>query len=438
MFEFITKVVYINLESRTDRKEQIEKELKLYFPEDKIIRLNAVKDEFGPLGCSQSHVKVIEMCIEKDWENCLVVEDDIMWNDFEAGYKKLQELSDNPYDVIMLGATYVTMNTETSRLIKGKTTGSYLVSKKYYNTLLENLKEGCEKLKISKEPSIHAIDVYFNSLQKKDNWYLIYTALCVQRPSYSNIDSDYRDYLHLYGYVNFTNRISQIFLNDELEVPPTYLLNLSNNLRSFFPGIEHTIYTNTTMRKFIEENYNSEVLWAYDKLIPYSYKSDLGRFCILNKIGGWYFDMSIRVINNVNISEDVEFLCFRDIFKILSPWVCAGGIMYSKPNNKVLQDCISKIVQNCKDEYYGINSLCPTGPVLLGGMCAKYGSHNNFIYGSFELLTPTFINTNKAFVLPDGTILGFSKGDYSFSKLCDKGSNEYSKLCEDRMIYKKI
>jgi hypothetical protein len=75
---------------------------------------------------------------------------------------------------------------------------------------------------------------------------------------------------------------------------------------------------------------------------------------------------------------------------------------------------------------------------LLGKICAKHGSNNNFIYGSFESLTPTFNNTNKAFVLPDGTILGFSKGDCNFSNLCDKGSNEYSILWANRMIYKKI
>ena len=51
-WEQITKVIYINLEDRLDRKTQIENELSV-IPENKIMRFNAIKDEKGYIGCTK-------------------------------------------------------------------------------------------------------------------------------------------------------------------------------------------------------------------------------------------------------------------------------------------------------------------------------------------------------------------------------------------------
>jgi hypothetical protein len=45
MFEFVDKIVYINLEHRTDRRAQIEEVLKDV--SDKVIRFNAIKETHG-------------------------------------------------------------------------------------------------------------------------------------------------------------------------------------------------------------------------------------------------------------------------------------------------------------------------------------------------------------------------------------------------------
>jgi glycosyl transferase family 25 len=43
MFETVEKVVYINLAHRTDRRAQIEEELRKVFPDEKIVRFEAVR-----------------------------------------------------------------------------------------------------------------------------------------------------------------------------------------------------------------------------------------------------------------------------------------------------------------------------------------------------------------------------------------------------------
>ena len=47
------------------------------------------------------------------------------------------------------------------------------------------------------------------------------------------------------------------------------------------PEFTHYLYNDDMSRDFISNNFNSDVLYAYDSIIPYAFKSDLWRYCIL-------------------------------------------------------------------------------------------------------------------------------------------------------------
>jgi len=194
MFEFIEKVVYINLEHRTDRRQEIESELSI-FPSEKIQRFNAIKENFGALGCTKSHIAVLEMAILEGWSNYLVIEDDGMWSNFDTSYPILESLSKNPYDVIVLGAVVPVYDKLTYKLQKSQTTTSFLVNKHYYKTLLQNFKDGAHGLTLTKLPPMYALDMYWQRIQARDNWYLVAPSLVVQRPSYSDIEKKHVDYV---------------------------------------------------------------------------------------------------------------------------------------------------------------------------------------------------------------------------------------------------
>ncbi len=79
---------------------------------------------------------------------------------------------------------------------------------------------------------------------------------------------------------------------------------ISANLDSFkrnYSDFEHVLYTDASLRTFISENFESAVLWAYDQLIPLAYKADLGRYCLLYKLGGVYSDLSISFTGEVGL-----------------------------------------------------------------------------------------------------------------------------------------
>jgi len=234
-------------------------------------------------------------------------------------------------------------------------------------------------------------------------------------------------------------QISQIFLStDPTEQLSPFLKHATSTIDACFPEAEHVIYNSDSLRAFIADNYEEEVLWAYDCLAPFSYKADLGRFCLLNKLGGWYFDIGVRAFNAVDLSDRIEFLAFRDIQRFsFTSWACATTVLYSKPNNAALKDAIEMIVANCIEQYYGITPLCPTGPTLLGKALALNGSQENFIYGDYLELTPTYGQKNRAFVLPDGTIMAWSKpaGGGDLTGLGAKGVNNYNELWAARKVY---
>ena len=235
--------------------------------------------------------------------------------------------------------------------------------------------------------------------------------------------------------------VSQIFLSDsDAELSP-FLKHATGTVQGAFPNADYQLYDKKTLRNFISENYGESVVSAYDCLKPYSYKADLGRFCLLNKLGGWYLDIGVRMVSPVEVGERIDFLAFRDIQRFsFTSWACATTVLYSKPDNTALQFAIEMIVNNCKNKYYGITPLCPTGPSLLGAALAANGGETNFVYGDYLELTPTHEQKNRAFVLPDGTIMAWSKpsGGGDLTGVGAKGVNNYNELWAARAVYATI
>lgn len=196
MFEFIEKVIYINLEHRTDRRTEIEEELRKVFPNDKIIRFNAIKDVNGNHGCSKSHIAVLKIAIENNWENVLICEDDAKWNKIEVGHAILENIIKQHYDVICLGSLGGKIDMNTYRAEGFQTATAYIVANHYYTTLLDNFTEGLEKFQ--QENTYHSktycIDQYWKNLQKRHTWFRIMPHLMYQRPSFSDITRQFCDY----------------------------------------------------------------------------------------------------------------------------------------------------------------------------------------------------------------------------------------------------
>jgi len=167
---------------------------------DKVIRLSAIKDDRdGAVGCLKSHIAVMTMAVEQQWKNVLVLEDDVEFNDFDNGIKRLETLLRSPYDVIMLGGTTAVFDRNTFKVSNSQSAASYLVNNHYFETLLTNFKEGLKNLLLHPEGHQHlySADRCWCELQRRDNWYIVFPSLMYQVPDYSDIvkgNVDYRQY----------------------------------------------------------------------------------------------------------------------------------------------------------------------------------------------------------------------------------------------------
>ena len=200
MSRSIDKIMYINLEKRTDRKEEIEKELQdknLHFE-----RFPAIQTAQGCIGCSLSHLQVLKLAKEKGYSNILILEDDFMFvvdkAELESNLEHFFSLQ-LPYDVCMLSYNMqqsepIPDSTYVGKVLEAQTASGYIVHSRYYDTLIQLWESSVISLEQTGQHWIYALDQIWKYLQRKDNWYYFTKRLGKQRPSWSDLGNSFADY----------------------------------------------------------------------------------------------------------------------------------------------------------------------------------------------------------------------------------------------------
>lgn len=189
----IKHAFFINLDSRPDRKQHVEGQMSMLgIPAE---RFKAIKLKNGAIGCSMSHIKLLETAKANNWPHILIVEDDILFTKPALFIEQLNTFlaMHKDFDVALLAGNnmppYTVVDDSCVRVSKCQTTTGYLVQRHYYDTLIANYKVGVGLL--MNEPHNHrmyAIDKYWFHLQAVHKWYLITPLTVVQREDYSDIE----------------------------------------------------------------------------------------------------------------------------------------------------------------------------------------------------------------------------------------------------------
>jgi hypothetical protein len=207
----------------------------------------------------------------------------------------------------------------------------------------------------------------------------------------------------------------KIFQSWHTKYLPPKMKECVESIKEANPNFKHYLYDDKKCRNFIKRNFDKDVLYAYDKLKPISYKIDLWRCCILYKKGGIYLDIKYKPVNDFSFESllDKEYFCldrpcvipntsiydelniinnpnyYNSVYNIINPTLWKNkkiglqcAVLVTLPNNKILYECIQQIVNNCKSNYYGHNPLYVTGPGLFGEVMFKikddYYKYNHF------------------------------------------------------------
>ncbi len=197
----IDKILYINLDYRTDRKQQFENEMKNMGLIDKVERFSAFRAEFGLTGCGYSHLAVLKLAKERGYKNVLIFEDDF---EFLVNKETFEKQIDNffktidTFDVCMLSyklPQYKDIGNENVyKVIEAGTASGYIVNLIYYDSLIKLYEDNIPLLEKTRDSFKYANDQIWKTLQPEGNWYAFKNRIGKQRASYSDNTCLYENY----------------------------------------------------------------------------------------------------------------------------------------------------------------------------------------------------------------------------------------------------
>lgn len=202
----IDAILYINLAYRVDRNQHILSEIKkVCEDETKIHRIDAIKNDEGALGCGLSHIKALECAMSHpEWNRILILEDDFTFIDLsteEINFYIDELISYDPHmDIGLLSYnhSFIRYENTPNRWVKkvhySQTASSYLISKDYIPSLLQNMRESITDMQKNGKRHENCIDIHWSLLQPHGKWYATFPVIGYQYENYSDIERRFVSY----------------------------------------------------------------------------------------------------------------------------------------------------------------------------------------------------------------------------------------------------
>jgi glycosyl transferase, family 25 len=194
-------ILYINLDKRTDRREQIEQQLETYGLSYE--RFPAIYHPFGIVGCTQSHLAVLRIAKERKYPRVWIMEDDFEFLvSREEMISRLQILCSKniKFDVCMFAYNALQRKDleDTSlpffQICEAETASSYMVEEHYYDKLIELYEQTIPLLETTRRHWDYANDQTWKILQHSDHWIATHPRLGKQRHGFSDNAQEYMCY----------------------------------------------------------------------------------------------------------------------------------------------------------------------------------------------------------------------------------------------------
>jgi GR25 family glycosyltransferase involved in LPS biosynthesis len=189
---------YINLNRRTDRRKDFEKECQQIGIV--VEHFAAVEHRLGGYGCLQSHIQVLKLARERRYPTVMIFEDDFQFLVSRNEFKSILASMPAEFDVMMLSYNLLKSkpyNERFGRCLEVQTTSGYVVHQRFYDTLLANLEEALElftKDLTHTGYQKYAIDQYWKRLQPTSNWFYSLRRVGRQQAGYSDVENMVVDY----------------------------------------------------------------------------------------------------------------------------------------------------------------------------------------------------------------------------------------------------
>ena len=207
-------VIYINLDSRTDRRALIEAELaRIGWEDHQITRFPALRHPTSNgAACNFSHAAALRVAHEKNLEHVLILEDDFHFvrpqeevrealASFHAEMEKGGGCGRGVWDALLLGPCMYGGGSHTEphssllrRCIRSTDASAYMVARHVMLPLSETIEEAAHQMAATDKHWLYQNDVVWQRFMQDGAWFCLERYLGFQRPGFSNLSSKFVDY----------------------------------------------------------------------------------------------------------------------------------------------------------------------------------------------------------------------------------------------------
>lgn len=143
---------------------------------------------------------------------------------------------------------------------------------------------------------------------------------------------------------NIPKIIWQTYKTKEKDLP-TFAKEAANTWKDLNPEYDYRYFSDIDIKKFIIDNYDSEILELFNSFKVPVMKADLWRYLVIYKMGGVYCDIDTLCKNPIRnwIPHNATMVVAPENGLHYAQWVFAAS-----PENPVLKNVIDVIVERCK------------------------------------------------------------------------------------------
>ena len=303
---------YINLDKDAERKKRIQSyDFKL-----KTKRFGAIKDSYGHLGCTLSHITLLENLYNKNEHDdtyYMIVEDDIFISDFDKYNKYLKNIKNlikhESVDMILLCGSNKILDVENNygggfyKCLRANTTTGYIVKRSFIPSLIN-------KFDVSKK-KLNFIKKFRNLKPKTDEWYELcneHVEVWMDITDRNNVNKNL-NCASIIFYMESVYCIDQIWTRNMID--EKWLINIDN---SFIKQYSE----NTNVDNSVIEEKEKEKIESYFSIVNLVNKDLYELIKNINISAGYFrFLGFLKIINLFNNKYSFTFKNYEEILQYI-------------------------------------------------------------------------------------------------------------------------
>lgn len=173
-----------------------------------------------------------------------------------------------------------------------------------------------------------------------------------------------------------------------------------NSFRAAHPDATHQLYCDESLRQFIADHFDRDVVTAYDRS-DNAAKSHIGRYCLLYEQGGVYSDPTVFFVAPLVPAPDGATLrAFRNVDGVARS--ISSALIAASPRVELFAHCIKSAIDAAA---HG----APAASALFASAIATHGENLSIIWGDETRLPSRAGVDRRAYTVAAGNFIAVSQ-----------------------------